>query len=523
MSRKNISIGRLMEEAFDKVLPIPKTPRVYHPPPPPRPVSWVPHGRLGNWTYEMRLKDFAGEILAIDSQRTKRVKYSSRGWCYLLEGLGKIHKGEFKACQKAINDCRKIGLLPIDFMAEDQDITRRFMGIHTASDPDALLKQLKKDVEEMLGNLPSYTTDYWIDEEHYVMMCVEKGDLLNLFKPVCDEYHVPIVNSKGWYPILLRSYIARLSMKAEERGLKPVLLLFYDHDIAGLKITKTFMKGLRDIIGGTGWDPSGLIIDRFGLNKEEIDKYGLTWIENLKSSSGRDPDWRRRDVREYVRAFGVRKCESNALFKNDETLRVGEEICRRAIEKYYGNDARERFKRKEESSKQKLNQVYDDPLWKNFYARIDELVKSLAVKKPKGEKLRGRLAAEKEVEVTVDNKYYGKCPKCGAWFNYNASDVGRLVRCRRCNLPMRLRGASQSQKERLEEERKWINEQYGRLMKLSSEELEKIASSPPTGEQHLGYTIQKMAEDVLFARATANSNSEDAKLRSQPDRSKGRL
>jgi hypothetical protein len=434
-----------MEKAFKKVLPIPKTPRFYHPPPPPRPVSWVPHGRLGDWKYEERLEDFASEILAINAQATKRIKYSSRGWCYLLEDLGKIHKGEFDACQKAINDCRKIGLLPITFVNEDQDVTRRFMGIHTASDPSVLLNQLKEDVKEMLENLPSYTTDYWTDEKYYVMMCVEKGDILNLFKPVCDEYHVPIVNSKGWYPVLLRYHIARLSMKAEERGLKPVLLLFYDHDIAGLKITNTFRKGLRDISRATGWEPSGLIIDRFGLNKDDIDRCNLTWIDNLKSSSGRDPDWRSLEVRKYVETFGVRKCESNALFKNDETLTAGEEICRKAIEKYYGSDARERFQKKEESSKSKLKDVYGNPIWDNFYAAINQLVESLTFKKPeKPEPTIG--TPEKEVEVLVDNKFYGICPKCGEQFDYNEADVGRLLRCRFCGCLMRLKWAPETNK-----------------------------------------------------------------------------
>ena len=437
------SLASLMENAFNKLLPIPKTPRVYRPPPPPRPLSWVPHGSLGDYNYEERLEKFADEINAINSQRTHPVKYSSRGWSYLLEGLGKISKGEFDSCQKAINDCRKIGLLPIDFVAEDQDITRRFMGIHTASDPSVLLEQLKKDIEEMLNNLPSYTTDYRAGEEHYVMMCVEKGDLVNLFKPICDEYHVPIVSSKGWAPILLRAHIANLSKMAEERDLKPVLLLFYDHDPAGLKITNTFKENLEDCERGTGWSPDEIIIDRFGLNKEDIDKYNLTWIENLRTSSGRESQ----DY-EYIQKYGRRKCESNALFKNDETLKAGEEICRNAIEKYYGSDARERFKKKEENSKQKLKQVYDDPLWDNFYARIDELVGSLTVKKPREKRQPSAPMAEKEVEVTVDNKYYGKCPKCGASFNYDSSDIGRLVRCRDCNLPMRLKWAPEAEKKR---------------------------------------------------------------------------
>ena len=434
MNRQSASISYVMKKAFDKVLPIPKIPRFYHPPPPPKPLSWVPHGRLGDQIYEMKLRDFAAQIEAIESQRTNPIKYSSRGWAYLLEGLGKIDKGEFVTCQKAINDCRKTGLLPIDFVREDQDETRRFQGIVEASDPAKLLSNIKGEVSTMLKNLPSYTTDYWIGEEYYVMMCVEKGDLLSLFKPVCDEYRVPIVSSKGWAPILLRAHIATLSEKAEANSLTPVLLLFYDHDPAGLKITDTFRKNLKDCEGGTGWSPDALTIERFGLNYDDVEKYGLTWIENLKTSSGRESY---DDA--YISKYGKRKCESNALFKNDETLRAGEEICRNAIEKYYGEDAKDRFKKKEESAKQELKQVYDDAIWEKFYARIQELIESVDANKSEEKDQPSKPPAEKEVEVTVDNEYYGKCPKCHKSFNYDESDVGKLVRCRQCFLPMRLR------------------------------------------------------------------------------------
>lgn len=442
MSSRYESISLVMEKAFKKVLPIPKTPRIYTPPPPPKPFSWVPHGSLGNQVYERRLKDFAREILAIDAQVVKRVKYSSRGWCYLLEGLGKITKDEFKACQKAINDCRKLGLLPIDFVAEDQDLTRRFMGIHEAADPTAFLERLKEDVEDMLNKLPSLSTDFWEGEEYYVMMCVEKGDILNLFKPICNEYHVPIVSSKGWPPILLRARIAELSKKAEARGLTPVLLLFYDHDPAGLKISETFRKNIEDCAGGTGWYPDNLIIERFGLNKEDIDRYNLTWIENLKTSSGRES----RDY-DYIRRFGRRKCESNALFKNDETLKAAEEICRKAIEKYYGEDALERFAAKVEKSRGKLGIVYQSPILKDFNKAIDELIQRLAQPKPELETQRPTPPTmEQEVLVEVDNRYYGRCPRCHTHFNYSPSDVGKLVRCRFCGLPMRLVWTKSSEK-----------------------------------------------------------------------------
>ena len=422
-----------MEKAFDKILPIPKTPRIYYAPPPDRPLSWIPHGSIGDWEYEQRLKSFANEVLHIESQKTSQIKYSSRGWCYLLEGLGKIDKGEFTACQKAINDCRKLGFLPIDFVAEDQDATRHFKGIHIASEPHVQLSQLREDVETMLRDLPSRTTDYWIGEQFYVMMCVEKGDLINLFKPVCDQYHVPIVSSKGWAPILLRSHIANLSQKAETNGLTPVLLLFYDHDPAGLKISETFEKNLEDCEGGTGWSPEGLIIERFGLNAEDIERYGLMWIENLKTSSGRtSQDYR------YIEAYGHRKCEANALFKNDETLKAGQDICRNAIEKYYGADALERFRKKEEASKEKLKDVYANPVWKSVNESLDHIIAELGSK----EKIEGQpkeIAVENETVVFIDNKYYGKCPNCHTQFDYAEKDYGRLVRCRGCHLLMRLR------------------------------------------------------------------------------------
>ena len=434
----NEGLKNLLGKAFDKILPVPKTPRMYYPPTPKKPLTWIPHGGLGDYAYETRLGDFANEILGIEAQRTNPVKYSTRGWSYLLEGLQKIHKGEFDACQKAINNCRKIGLLPIDFVAEDQDITRHFVGIRVASDPSILLKQVAKDVEEMLHNLPAYTTDYWVGEKYYVMMCVEKGDIRNLFKPICDEYRVPLVSSKGWPPILLRGSIATLSKRAEERGLTPVLLLFYDHDPAGLKISTTFRKNLKDCERGTGWNPEKIVIDRFGLNHDDIDSYGLTWIKNLKTGSGRESS-----DNAYEREFGRKKCETNALFRNDKTLKAGEEICRTAIEKYYGNDAKERFKRKEGESKQKLKDVYNDQVWQNFYERIEELIESHISKSPEKRNQDIKPVPEKEVEVIIDGQHDGVCPGCKRRFDYNSSFDGRLVRCRSCNLPMRLRKVSE--------------------------------------------------------------------------------
>jgi DNA-directed RNA polymerase subunit RPC12/RpoP len=423
-----------MERLFNKVLPLPKQPRVYRVPPPAKPLSWVPKGTLGNDEYERRLEQFATEIRAINQQQAD--KYSSRGWCYILEGERKIDKDEFPSCQKAINDCRKLGLLAIDFVREDQDETRHFKGIIDVSNPHDSLLKLKADVDSQLSSLPTKITDYWKGEEYYLMMCVEKGDILNLFKPVCDEYRVPIVSSKGWAPILLRSHIANLAKKAEKQGLKPVVLLFYDHDPAGLKISDTFRKNMDDCIGGTGYDPSSLIIERFGLNSDTIEKYGLMWIDNLRTGSGReaqDPA--------YIQQFGRRKCECNAFLKNEETRRAAREICGDTIEKYYGKGSLQRFKEKEAKAKEKLGGVFETDMWTKFDEMITDLIDSFE-EEEEGE-AEEEPTAEQELDVFLEDRYtshpYASCPKCGIQFNELRVKVGQLVRCRYCGAPLRIK------------------------------------------------------------------------------------
>ena len=435
------SIGSVMKRAFDKILPIPKIPRWYRPAPLPKPISWIPKGTIGDPEYERMLGEFAAKMRQINDQRSEKIRPSGRGWGYVLEGFRLCDKEQFGAVAKAINDCRKIGTLPIiDFVAEDQDETRHFHGLMQAADPVRALLDLREQVKGTLDALTSLTTDYWEGEKYYVMMVVEKGDILNLFKPVCEEYKVPLVSSKGWYPITLRAQIAILSRKAEERGLTPVVLLFYDHDPGGLKISDRFRKNLKDCERGTGWSPDRLIIDRFGLNADAIADYHLTWIDNLKSSSGRevnDP--------EYIKKFGRRKCESNALFRNDETLRAGRKICRQAIEKYLGKDALQRIAKKEEMTRTgKLASVYRSDVWKSFDEEMLRMAEALKDEKAvdMAEDHGDSHGDDKgPLEVSIDASRFARCPACDAKFTYSyPSDIGRTVRCRSCHASLKLVG-----------------------------------------------------------------------------------
>jgi len=289
----------------------------------------------------------------IEIQQQIDFKLSARGWCYMLEGLGVINKGQFDQVESAINKCRKDALLPIDFVVEDEG--RSFSNVEIPED-DSPIVYLGKQLKQAMAAEESYTPDWWDGEKYYIQMLVEKIDLKTLFQPICKEYHIPIATSKGWSSILQRAKMADRFRKAEERGLRTILLYCGDHDPWGLEISKRLLENLEEIQNGTRWNPRNLIIDRFGLNLDLIEKLHLTWIDNLISSSGQEPDHNNPIVRRYIDKFGERKCEANALVVRPKEA---EELCRNVIEKYLGPDSLERFEAKREKVRETLREFKD--------------------------------------------------------------------------------------------------------------------------------------------------------------------
>jgi hypothetical protein len=287
---------------------------------------------------------------------------SARGWCYILEGKGEITKGEFDCAQTLINQCRKNGLLPIDFCAED--------GGRATDGIEQLDGDVETEIEAWGQALITTPDDYtpislWENQSHYVEMAVEKIDLKSLFEPVCREFHVPITNLSGWSDLRRRTDIlVRMYLHWNMYGNLPVLLYCGDHDPGGLNISGFLRDNLRDMAGAAalllrrdhGLDVTKeemedfvdiiLSIDRFGLNAEFIKDEGLTWIDNLETSSGDDlSDKNHKDhfksyVQGYIARFGVRKCEANALVVAPE---AGRQLCREAIGRYIDDDALDRY------------------------------------------------------------------------------------------------------------------------------------------------------------------------------------
>jgi hypothetical protein len=335
----------------------------------------------GEKRHQLLLK-LAEQLQSIQRQIPFRV--SSRGWCYQLEPYG-LSKGDFDKTEGAINECRALGYLPIDFTAEEEG--RKFHGVEPERDPDTPSEHLSYVVNCINRCESSYTPDWWVDdrfneqdhEKYYIQMLVEKIDLVSLFEPITSRYKIPIATSKGWSSMLQRAEYARRFKEAEERGLQCVLLYCGDFDPDGLRISERMRKNLDDLKnihwqdGMEGYDPVDLIVERFGLNYKFILANNLTWIDNkedppigipkLITGSGKnlaDPHHKNHNmeyIQSYIHQYGIRKCEANALVIRPKQA---QELCRDAIEKYLGKDALDRFERKQETRDGWFNEVREN-------------------------------------------------------------------------------------------------------------------------------------------------------------------
>jgi len=142
-------------------------------------------------------------------------------------------------------------------------------------------------------------------------------------------------------------------------GKRCVLLVCGDHDPGGLHISDFVHSNLDDVAIPAGCSPNDIDLEivRFGLNKDQIDRLGLMWIDNLETSSGknlaspRHADHNKGYVQSYLREFGVRKVEANALMAQPNAAR---ELCLDTIHQYIDDEAVEEYEASIEEVREEL-------------------------------------------------------------------------------------------------------------------------------------------------------------------------
>jgi hypothetical protein len=286
----------------------------------------------------------------------------ARGWCYIMEEHG-LSKGDFDDAEKLITACRKNGRLPLDFCGDD-DGAREFIHVEELDDPDPEVRA--QEVVNYVNDSHAYydPVSFWDFQDHYVQMLVEKIGLRNLFGPVCEQHHVPLGNSRGSSSIWQRIRILERFAEWQAKGKRSVLLYCGDHDIHGLRISRSLRANLEEILGAfkthfpeyEDFDLDEVVIERFGLNADFIEQHRLSWTQGLITGSGKDlgdPSHRKNgdhDVQDYIRRFGKRKVEADALVTRPS---AGRALCESAILKFIDQDGaaeyeQERLKRQGE-------------------------------------------------------------------------------------------------------------------------------------------------------------------------------
>ncbi len=201
-------------------------------------------------------------------------------------------------------------------------------------------------------------------------MLTEKNDLRNLFRSVCETHHVATTNGKGWADFNSRAAMVLRFQKHELEGRQRVLLYCGDHNPDGLRISSALRSNLAELETAVGWSPENLEVDRFGLNRDFIDKHNLTWIsplstghkEGIALNDKRHKNNKMAYVQNYINAHGERKVEANVIVAK---WREGQELCLQTILKYVPEDAPEVYRKTlrpyiEEAKEELRNRVSPD-------------------------------------------------------------------------------------------------------------------------------------------------------------------
>jgi hypothetical protein len=283
-----------------------------------------------------------------------------------------LSKGDLDNAEKLITKCRKNGLLPLDFCGDD-DVARDASHSEALDDPDPEI--YAADVMDYVARVHhSYDpVSFWDYQDSFVQMLTEKIALKNLFDPVCGKLNVQLRNGRGSSSIWQRVRVMEQFAQWQAKGKRCVLLYCGDHDPHGLRISRSLRANLEDLLvvfkkhfqEYRDFDLDAVKIERFGLNADFIERHGLSWIEGLITASGKDlgdPSHRKNgdhDVQDYIKRFGRRKVEADALVTRPQ---AGRALCEQAILQHIDLNGIAEFEQERREKREEMRLALDQLL-----------------------------------------------------------------------------------------------------------------------------------------------------------------
>ena len=330
----------------------------------------LPEQSRGRYSAEDKaeIREFADRLRRVDS--TIDFRMSARGWGYFLEGEDAITKAEIDVAEQWINYCRDKGYLAMDFVADDDGRTFDCVEDVPFTGPDDYLERML----QMLLQGSAFDISFWDGQNHYIQVLVEKVDLRELFRPICEEYNIPIANARGWSSKLQRARMAARWYAWRQRGNQPVLLYFGDYDPPGVRISDCLWDNFdfpeakipveADWIEADyiqGYRPAHVNVHRIGLSEDQIEQQDMAWVNNLITGTGKNlanpahGDHDKPYVQDWLRKVGERKVEANALMKEPAH---GRQLFRDVVHSYLGESPKTEYQseldRQRETIRQRL-------------------------------------------------------------------------------------------------------------------------------------------------------------------------
>lgn len=224
-------------------------------------------------------------------------RMSVRQLFYQMVSRGYVEKTEdaYKRVADASVQMRLAGVLPYRKIADGSRERRRAPAFN--------------GMDEALANTADlYRRNHWITQFQHVEVWSEKDALSGIIYPICYEYGVPYVASRGFPSLTIRYESAQEFIRIG----KPVTVFYFgDHDASGRSISDNLEGELRQ-------HGADVTVIRMALEPYQVAEYRLPTRPGKKSDSRH---------RGFTREYGDASVELDALPPN-----VLSEIVRSSIE-----------------------------------------------------------------------------------------------------------------------------------------------------------------------------------------------
>lgn len=142
---------------------------------------------------------------------------------------------EYSRLGRIINDARMAGLIDWNVI---EDRTRSRRGMRHFDDP--------KDLIEF--SVATYHIDYWINQQFYIEVWIEKDALTGVISRVCNRNDVSFFSCRGY---VSQSEMWRAARRLGEKKFlddkEPIVLHLGDHDPSGIDMTRDISERLNHL------------------------------------------------------------------------------------------------------------------------------------------------------------------------------------------------------------------------------------------------------------------------------------